>query len=388
MMNHRECDWHDTMACVKAVEALPRTMLAARLHGWRRPLRIDEIPLPEMGEEDVLLRSVRSAITSSTVRMVSAKALGMGRVEDRVYPYVIAGHAVGHVVELGKAARGFDLGDRVVVVSQTGCKVCANCRADREYICLRRFRPEEGADPASIRAPRQGGMSEYVKAHYRELVKIPDGVPFADACEVGPLAGAYRMLKRSMLRPGESIMVSGATGNYGLKAVLVSLAMGAGLVIALGRNAARLASIKGLAPGRIETVVTSGADLEERVRSYTDGWGAHRLVDYLSDSPDVTSRAIRALRPGGRAVLGGEGGRLDLTYNFVQQYGLEITASSASTYYDYPEVLELLRRGLLSLEGVDLRAFAPEQINEAIDLMAERPGSRLFWCHTVFSSEA
>lgn len=363
-------------------------MLAARIHEVQTPLSIDEVPIPQIAADEVLIRTATCSLTATAVRMVSTKAQGGGRREDRAFPYIMGGDPAGVVAETGSAVRGIRPGDRVIVVTQVGCKICHNCRTDREHICLRRFRAEEGKDAASGRAARQGSMAEYVKAPYHDLVKIPEGVSFGEACQVGPLAGACRAIKRTGLKPAESIVVSGATGNYGTRSVLLALAMGAGLVIALGRNADRLRNIRNISPGRIETVLTSDGSIEQGIRRLTDGWGAHRLVDFVPRAEEVTGAALRGLRPGGRGVLVSEGGNLELNYTHIQKHGIEITGSTGSTYHDYPEVVELLDRAVLPLSAVELRPFPLQRVNEAIDVMAERAGDKPFWCYLTFGSAA
>jgi alcohol dehydrogenase len=361
--------------------ALPQTMLGLRLHALQTPVRVDQLPVPDVGDEDVLIQTRAIALSASAVRLVSSKAVGSGRQEDRLFPQLLAGHPAGQVVRAGRAVPGLGVGDRVILVTQPNCNVCLNCRADRNYICLARFRKE----PSSPRSARQGGMSEYVRAHFRDLIKLPDWISFGMACYLGPLATPYRSVKRTGLKPGESIIISGATGTYGFRALLAALAMEAGLLIALGRNTARLQHIRQMAPQRIETVVVGDGSIEDRVRELTAGWGAHRLVDFLPGATEVTRAALRALRPGGTAVLTGEGGDLGLSYSHIQQYGLEITGSGGASYFDYLEVLGLLEQGLLRLDDIELRPFPFDQANAAIDLMADQPGGKPIWSYLSLS---
>lgn len=365
-------------------EPVPQTMLAARAYAWHSPLRVELVPVPEVLAEEVLVRVAACGLPATAARLVSPAARGLGRPLDRPFPFIVNGDPVGRVAGLGSGCRGLSPGERVIVTSPSGCRVCAHCRADRENLCLRRFQADIQAPGLADRASPDLLLAEYATAHYRDILKLPDGVPFALASQVAPLTSPYRALKHSQLKTGESVIVAGATGSTGVRCVLLALAMGAGLVIALGRDPERLRHLKELAPARIETVVADNSSIPSDIRSVTGGLGAHRLVDYLSGASAITSAAIHALRPGGRAVLVGEGDNLELSYGYFKRHAVEVTGSSGSAFYDHHEVLELLRRGVLRLGGVELRPFPLDGVNEALTLMAERRSPRPLWCYLAF----
>ena len=144
---------------------------------------------------------------------------------------------------------------------------------------------------------------------------------------------AYGGLLRGSLRPGQTLVVSGATGNIGSTVVLIALAMGAKRVVALGREESVLNQLKDIDRKRIDTVKLNG-NLETDKRSVAAiGAGADLVYDMLGGTPSfaTTAAAIYAVRRGGTAVLmGGVQANIDLPYSHVMLN--ELTIKGALMY--------------------------------------------------------
>ena len=191
-----------------------------------------------------------------------------------------------------------------------------------------------------------GGWARYAVAPHEALRRLPDALTADEACNLllNAETAHFAFVTRAHLQPGETVLITGATGAAGLAAIQVAKLLGAGRVIATGRGAARLAAatrqgadhvidLHGLTPG-------DPAGLRERVRELTDGRGADVLFDTVGG--EWLMDAARSLAFLGRMVIigwaantgvssaGGRGGSLapdQLPTNLIQIKGLTVLGS-------------------------------------------------------------
>jgi alcohol dehydrogenase len=184
------------------------------------------------------------------------------------------------------------------------------------------------------------------------------------------------------LQAGETVLVSGATGNFGTAAVAVALAMGAGCVIAPGRNAAVMTEMARRFGPRLRTVKLSGNEDDDRQRMQAAAPGA---IDCVLDilPPSVTTTTVRAalmtVRPYGRVVLMGGVGMLggpglELPYPWIMRNCVTIHG-----VWMYPPeaplgLIRLVRAGLLKLDDFAITEFDLDHANEAVAHAAANSG--------------
>ena len=184
------------------------TMRAAVLHDVG-DIRIESRPIPQLGDGEVLVRTMASGICSGDV---------MGWYIRRKAPLVL-GHEPAGVVAQTRGRTGFSVGDRVFVHHHAPCFACRACDR-REYVQCATWRATK-IDP--------GGIAEYFRvapANLADTLALPHTVDFADASLVEPLACVVKSLRRSGLRAGERLYVIGL-GVMGLLHVLAGNALGA-----------------------------------------------------------------------------------------------------------------------------------------------------------------
>jgi len=163
---------------------------------------------------------------------------------------------------------------------------------------------------------------------------------------------AYGGLLKGSLRPGQVLIVSGATGNIGSTAVLVGLAMGAERIVALGREKVILTQLKEIEPNRIKTVKLQGALETDKHAIAAAADGADLVYDMLGSAPtfEPTAAAIYALRKVGTAVLmGGVQAAMNLPYAHVMQNELSIKGALMYPRSAPAELVRLIAAGLLEL---------------------------------------
>jgi L-iditol 2-dehydrogenase len=242
-------------------------MQVARLYDFG-DIRLEEHARPDVGANDVLVRVTACGICSGDI---------MPWYIRRKAPLVLGHEPVGIVADTGNAVRDFHPGDRVFVHHHAPCFDCAPCRRG-EYVQCATWR-------ASNIMP--GGMAEYFlvsPVNQRDTLKLPADIDDADGVLVEPAACVVKSIRRSGLKPGESILVIGL-GIMGMMHVKLARQMGAGTIIGADLFATRALRAREL--GADYGLVVSGNDLEEQVREITYG----AMADVVIVGPG-TSRAI------------------------------------------------------------------------------------------------
>lgn len=218
-----------------------------------------------------------------------------------------------------------------------------------------------------------------------ENVKRLGAITAAEAtqwCALGTLLVPYGGLLAANLQPGETVLVSGATGNFGSAAVAVALAMGAACVVAPGRNDKVLADLVRRFGDRVRTVKLSGNESDDGEQMKRAAPGPIDVVfDIMppSVSTNVVRAAIMTVRPYGRVVLMGGvgmagGAGLELPYpwimrNCVSIHGVWMYPPDAAT-----RLIALVRAGLLRLEEYEAKTFDLDHANEAVAYAAANAG--------------
>jgi L-iditol 2-dehydrogenase len=226
-------------------------MRVARLYDFG-DIRVEEAARPEVGPGDILVRVSACGICSGDI---------MPWYIRRKAPLVLGHEPVGVVEETGTDVRDFRPGDRVFVHHHAPCFECAACRRG-EYVQCPTWRATN---------LRPGGMAEYFMVespNLRDTLRLPESVADADGVLVEPAACVVKSLRRSGLRPGESILIIGL-GIMGMMHVKMARNLGAGTIIGADLFERRANRAREL--GADHAIVVEGDNLVERVREATGG---------------------------------------------------------------------------------------------------------------------
>ena len=260
-------------------------------------LRLEDAPIPKPRPGSVVVRIESSALMSYL------KAYVEGRLPIYSPPdgaFTPGGNAIGTVHAIGPEVYHLRVGQRVVISSH----IVANENAPEPA----QFLLGITASPTgkSLQADwRDGTLGEYALVPKSCVTPIA-GFDAFNAAELSVLprfAVPYGGLVRGRLAAGEPIVVTGATGAYGSAAVLLSLALGAGRVVAAGRNRAALEALARIGRSRVATVALSGdVDADAKaLRAAGDG-GAQIAFDMVGGAQDANAtlaalKSLRARRP-------------------------------------------------------------------------------------------
>ncbi|MDE0572738.1 zinc-binding dehydrogenase [Demequina sp. B12] len=201
-------------------------------------------------------------------------------------------------------------------------------------------------------------FAEYVVAHRRHLLPVPDGVE-SDAAATLPtgLMTEHGAIRRAGIAASDSVLVTAATSGIAMLGIQELRALGVGTIIGTTRTPEHRESV--LAAGADHVIVTSGSDLATAVRDLTDGTGVDAVLDHVGGAG--LAEAIRAARQGGTVVsvgrLGGATAEIDL-FELARQ---RVTLRSVSYGLTPPEVIGDLMDGVREqvLPAVASGAIAP-----------------------------
>jgi threonine dehydrogenase-like Zn-dependent dehydrogenase len=184
-------------------------MPAVVLEGKGR-LRVDEVPVPELGPNEVLVEVSHCGVCGSDLHMVLE---GWGR------PGSIGGHEwSGVIASVGSDVTSWSVGDEIVGGPSIRCGQCEQCLSGHPSLCLQRDTPGTGGE-------FQGAFATYTKVDERELLRVPDGVTLRQAALTEPLAVALHGITNSGVQPGERVLVTGA-GPIGALTIAALRALG------------------------------------------------------------------------------------------------------------------------------------------------------------------
>ncbi|AWM07822.2 alcohol dehydrogenase catalytic domain-containing protein [Bradyrhizobium symbiodeficiens] len=350
-------------------------MKAAVLKSFGTPLVIEEVRDPVIGTGEVVVDVVATRVLSYTSEVLSG-----ARNYALDLPVVPGAGGVGRVRAIGPDATKLAVGDWVI------CDPTVRSRDDA-------IAPDIHLQGVSARG--EGGMHLQKYFHhgsFAEQIRVPTenakwlgritDAESAQWCVLGTMLVPYGGFLAAKLQPGETVLVSGATGNFGSAAVAVALAMGAACVVAPGRNEAILADLVRRFGDRVRPVKLTGVEDDDRELMKRASPGPIDCVfDIMppSVSTNVVRAAIMAVRPYGRVVLMGgvnmQGGPgLELPYNWIMRdcitiHGVWMYPPDAAT-----RLIAMVRSGLLRLDHYQATAFDLDHANDAVAHAAANAG--------------
>ena len=315
-------------------------MKALRLTRWGKPAELREIPVPEPGPGEVLVKIGGAGACHSDLHLMDWP--------EGLFPWPVPftlGHEnAGWIHEVGAGVTSVRKGDAVIVYGSWGCGRCRPCRLGRENYCERAA--EIGVLGGGL--GRDGGMAEYMLVPSARLV-VPIGD--LDPALAAPLADAaltpYHAIARSraLLHPGAAVVVIGVGGLGQMAIQLLALTTGARL-IAVDTSERKLELARGLGA---DVVVRSDDDAADAIRRATDGVGAELVLDNVG-SDATLAMGVKALRSEGRLLIIGLAGGSFATSFFGLPFGAQIATSYWGTLPELIDLVALARTGRLRLD--------------------------------------
>ena len=325
---------------------MTKTMKAAVVHEFGKPLTIEEVPVPAAGPGQILVKVAATGVCHTDLHAVD------GDWPVKPKPPFIPGHeGVGHVVAVGTGVRHVKEGDRVGVPwLHTACGNCTHCLGVWETLC-------EGQQNTGYSV--NGSFAEYVVADPNYVGHLPDNVSFV---EIAPILCAgvtvYKGLKVTDTKPGDWVVISGI-GGLGHLAVQYAKAMGLN-VIAVDIDDAKLELARRL--GAALTVNAREADPAAFVKREVGG--VHGVL-VTAVSPKAFEQALGMVGRGGTVSLNGlPPGDFALSIFDTVIKGITVRGSIVGTRLDLQEALSFAGAG--KVEAI----IATERLENINDIFA------------------
>jgi alcohol dehydrogenase, propanol-preferring len=355
-------------------------MQAARMYAYKQPLVLEDIRVPEISPDEVLVRVGGAGMCRSDVQLVDgyfAQAL------EPVLPITLGHEIAGLVTALGDrvpASAQLAIGDQVVVAAGWGDGICRQCRFGNEQIC------EHGCWPG-FGPP--GGYAEFVPVPYRQLIRVEHNLPWE---ELAPLTDAgvtpYRAIKKlraaGSLGPDRVVGVFGASGLGGYAVQYAKLLSAGATVVAFARNDEKLTIVKERgADVTINTRDKSLSDLHDELFKVTGTRKLDAAIDCVGAEETIRTGIGLLATAGVFVSVGLVGNRIDIPLFPFTSGELTYHGSFWANYSDLREVLALAQKGKIQHS---IKRIRFQDINENLELL--RAGEIIGRAVIVFDIDA
>ncbi len=327
-------------------------MKSIRMIEAGRPLELQEIPVPNIGEKDILVRVCAAGICHSDAHYRAGRST-MGRLP------ITLGHEVSGIVErVGAQVTNIKAGHRVCLHYNITCGDCYYCSTGNEQFC----------DTVKMLGHHvDGGYAEYIAIPARNAIHLPEEIPFEEgATLMCASATALHALRKSRVKAGETVAVFGV-GGLGLSAIQLAKASGAVEVYAVDikQDKLELASEYHAIP-----IAASRVDAVEEIRKLTQGKGVDVALEMIGMRKTM-EQAIDSVGNLGRAVLVGLNQQpISInTYMQVLSKEAEIIGSNDHLLQELPLLVDLARRKILDTSRVVSQTIPLDaaKINQRLD---------------------
>lgn len=329
-------------------------MKAAFLYG-ADDLRCEEIPVPEPGPGEILIRIRVCGLCGTDIAKV--------RSGDIPLPAVLGHEIAGEVAALGEGVQGFDIGERIAPSHHLPCFKCRRCVRGNHSQCAAFM--ENNIRP--------GGFAEYAVLNRRavegSVFRLPERVSYDEACFIETAGCCLRAFQKADVRPGDNVMVVGV-GPVGLIHIQLAFIFGAGRVIAADIEDSRLAAAAEF--GDVSIVNSARGSVKKSVDEITSSNGAD-VVIITAGSESAVSSGLEAASGGGKIVLFGgfpPGALLRLDPGEIYRRELKIFGSYSSSPLEQFSALEMISSGRLKVSGLVTGRFGICELKEAVESAA------------------
>jgi NADPH:quinone reductase-like Zn-dependent oxidoreductase len=291
-----------------------------------------DYPLPEPAAGEVRIR-VRAAALNRLDGWVVKGIPGL----SLPLPHIPGSDAAGEIDQLGESVIGWQVGDRVVIAPGISCGVCFHCRSGHQNLCHHY---------ELVGMNRSGTYTDYMVVPARNLLKVPDTVPYptAAAAALVYLTAWHALMTRGNLRAGESVLVIGASGGVSTASIDIARLTGAKVYV-VGSGAAKLEAARAM--GADEVIDRSVGNWSEAVRERTGGEGVDLVIDSVGRA--TLPGSVEAARKGGRVVVVGTttGNRSEADMLSLFEREVSLIGSRMGSHSDFVRVMEQVFAGKL-----------------------------------------
>ena len=332
----------------------PGQLMKAAVYYSNRDIRIQEYPVPEIGDDEILVRVRACGICGSDV---------MEWYRKKKAPLVLGHEMTGDIVETGENVENYTVGDRVFVSHHVPCNTCHYCLNGHHTVC----------DTLRSTNFYPGGFSDYVRVPAinvdRGVFRLPDEMSYEQGAFIEPLGCVYRGQRMAGFQPGMSVLIIGS-GVTGLLFLKLLQALGAGRIFV--SDTVEFKRKKALEFGA-DGVFDARENIPERLKEQNNGRLADIVVTTTGAVPAVKT-AFDSVDRGGTILffappMPEAGINLPLARLWKDEITLKTTY--AASPHDLTKAIELIREGRVKVEALITHRLPLERAEEGFRLAAE-----------------
>jgi L-iditol 2-dehydrogenase len=320
-----------------------------------KDIRLEEIPKPTVGPDEVLIRIEASGICGSDV---------MEWYRLHKAPLVLGHEIAGEIVEVGDQVKKYKKGDRAAASHHVPCHTCHYCLSGHATVC----------DTLRSTNFYPGGFAEYVLLPAinvdRGIYLLPDEMSYEAATFIEPLACVLRAQRIAALSPGQTVLVIGS-GISGLLHIQLARSLGAGILIATDISPFRLQAAKALGA----TEVVNALELTpDKIRQINNG----RLADQViisTGAKEAQLQGLASVERGGTILFFAptdQGVTIPISINeLFFRNDITLTTSYAGSPADHWRALQLIQAGVLNISRMITHRFGLADTVKGFQLVAQ-----------------
>ena len=330
-------------------------MKAAVFHGSDKGLKIEDIPVPQVGDDQVLVKVAACGACHTDLHY-----LEHGVPTFKKPPVVLGHEASGTVEKVGTGVTNVGKGQRVLIPAVLTCGYCSACRQGRENIC---------SNMKMVGNHFDGAYAEYVAVPAKDLLDLPQSIPLEEASIIADaISTPYHAVKnRAQVKSGDTVVIFGC-GGVGINAVQLASAAG-GYVIAVDINPRKLDWASEF--GAAKTIDATKVDRVSKEIKKLTGGGADIAMEVIGN-PRTIEEAFECVRVGGRlCVVGYTHEAISVVAGKIMFKEIEVVGSLGCRPVDYVPLIRMVEQGKIDLKRQVTHRFSLDKIEEAFEVMKE-----------------
>ena len=339
-------------------------MKAALLYN-KEDIRIEDIKIPDINDNEILLKTKSAALCGTDVRMFRNGYKNIN--EDNP---LILGHELSGIIErAGSGVTGYKKGMRVAVAPNMGCGQCDWCVSGNTHLC---------EDYKAFGISINGGFAEYTRIpelaiRQGNIMEIPSHVSFEEAALAEPLSCVYNAFERAAIRLGDDVLILGA-GPIGLMHAMMAKKGGAAKVIISDIGMERLKYANDID----SSYITSSLDeLKAKINQLTSGKGVDVCIT-ANPSSKSQIMALELTATNGRVIyFGGIPANSDLSginTNLIHYKQLIVSGTTRQSIMQFRRVLKMIADNVLEVKNLITDKYDIDHIEEAMRNIMEGRG--------------
>ncbi len=330
-------------------------MKAVVFHGSEKGLKIEDIPVPQISEDQILVKVAACGVCHTDLHYIEHGVPTFKK------PPVVLGHeASGTVEKAGANVTNVKVGQRVLIPAVLTCGRCTACRDGRENIC---------SNMTMVGNHFDGAYAEYLAVPAKDVLDLPETIPLQEASIIADaISTPYHAVKnRAQVKPGDTVVVFGC-GGVGINAVQMASAVG-GYVIAVDINERKLQWASEF--GAAKTINATKVDRVSKEIKKLTGGGADIAMEVIGN-PRTIEEAFDCVRVGGRlCVVGYTHEAISIVAGKIMFKELEIVGSLGCRPVDYVRLIRMVEQGKIDVKRQVTHRFSLDEIGKAFDVMKE-----------------